>query len=184
MIPRRAIAAISVSAAALVGIALQEGYTDRAVIPVPGDVPTKGFGTTRGVKLGDTTTPTRALVDLLDDADEVATAVRRCVPVPMHQHEFDAYVSLAYNIGPGAFCGSTLARKLNAGDYPGACSEILRWRHFQGRDCATVENRCGGLWTRRQAEYQQCLGPIRPAAPASDRGANDAHAAGAVQGAP
>ena len=54
---RRTVAALTLSAAALVGIVLHEGYTDRAVIPVKGDVPTIGFGTTSGVKIGDTTTP-------------------------------------------------------------------------------------------------------------------------------
>ena len=58
---RRTVAALTLSAAALVGIVLHEGYTDRAVIPVKGDVPTIGFGTTTGVKLGDTTTPPKAL---------------------------------------------------------------------------------------------------------------------------
>ena len=51
---RKTVAALTLSAAALVGIVLHEGYTDRAVIPVKGDVPTIGFGTTTGVKLGDT----------------------------------------------------------------------------------------------------------------------------------
>ncbi len=41
---RRTVAALTLSAAALVGIVLHEGYTDRAVIPVKGDVPTIGFG--------------------------------------------------------------------------------------------------------------------------------------------
>ena len=43
---RRTVAGMTLSAAALVGILLHEGYTDRAVIPVKGDVPTIGFGTT------------------------------------------------------------------------------------------------------------------------------------------
>jgi lysozyme len=49
-------------------------------------------------------------------------AVKQCVTVPLAQYEYDAYISLAYNIGPTAFCGSTLVRLLNAGDYEGgAC---------------------------------------------------------------
>ena len=48
---RRTVAALTLSAAALVGIVLHEGYTDRAVIPVKGDVPTIGFGTTTDVKV-------------------------------------------------------------------------------------------------------------------------------------
>ena len=48
------LAALTLSAATLVGIAVHEGYRDTAYIPVPGDVPTIGFGTTGGVKMGDT----------------------------------------------------------------------------------------------------------------------------------
>jgi lysozyme len=151
MIARRAIAGIALSAAGLVGLAQYEGYTDRAVIPVAGDVPTIGFGTTNGVRLGDTITPPQALVRALQDALRYEGALRRCVRVPLHQHEYDAYVSLAYNIGPTAFCSSTLVRKLNTEDYAGACGEILRWDKFKGRPLR-------GLTLRRQREYQQCVG--------------------------
>lgn len=148
---RRLIATISLSAAALVGIVVSEGYTDRAVIPVPGDVPTIGFGTTEGVKMGETTTPPKALSRALQDVGRYEGAVRQCVKVPLHQHEYDAYVSLAYNIGSRAFCSSTLARKLNEGDYPGACREILRWDRFKGQQLR-------GLTIRREREYRQCIG--------------------------
>lgn len=153
---RTAIASLVLAASTLAGIAMKEWYTPAAVIPVPGDVPTKGFGTTRNadgsaVKLGDTTTPQRALVDLLRDADKFAQAVKRCAPVPMFEYEFSAYVSLTYNIGEGAFCNSTLVRKLIAYDYAGACAEILRWDKVKGR---TVR----GLTVRRQAEHRECTG--------------------------
>ena len=148
---RRLIVTISLSAVALVGIVASEGYTDRAVIPVPGDVPTIGFGTTEGVKMGETTTPPKALARALQDVGRYEGALKLCVKVPLHQHEYDAYVSLAYNIGSRAFCGSTLARKLNEGDYPGACREILRWDRFKGQPLR-------GLTTRREREYRQCIG--------------------------
>src|SRR5512139_3842162 len=121
---RPAITSLYLSAAVLVGIALEEGFTSKAVIPVPGDVPTIGFGTTEGVKRGDTITPERALVRLLQDAEEFSEGVKRCAAVPLFQYEFDAYVSLAYNIGTGAFCNSTLVKKLKTYDYEGACKEI------------------------------------------------------------
>ncbi len=157
---RFGILALVLSAGGLVTIALNEGYSDRAITPVPGDVPTIGFGTTEGVKPGDTITPPKALARALQDVSKYETALKGCVRVPLHQYEYDAYVDLAYNVGPGAFCGSTLVKKLNAEDYPGACAEILRWRYYQGRDCSAAENKrlCGGLWTRRQAENQKCLG--------------------------
>jgi len=160
MIARKSLAALSLSAAALVGLVLQEGYSDRAIIPVKGDVPTLGFGTTGGVKLGDTTTPPKALARALTDIQKFEGALKQCVTVPLHQHEYDVFVSFSYNIGSGAFCRSTLVKKLNAGDYTGACREILRWTYFQGKNCAVPENArlCGGLATRRQGEYRQCLG--------------------------
>lgn len=158
--PRTTLAALSLSAAALVGIVMQEGYTDRAVIPVPGDVPTIGFGTTQGVKMGDTTTPPKALSRALSDMQKFEGALKQCVTVPLHQHEYDAFVGFSYNVGSGAFCRSSMVKKLNAGDYPGACREILRWTYFQGKDCAAPENArlCGGLAKRRQDEYRQCIG--------------------------
>ena len=48
------------------------------------------------------------------------------VKVPLHQHEYDAFISFSYNVGSGAFCRSTLVRRLNDGDYQGACTELLR----------------------------------------------------------
>lgn len=151
MIRRLPVAALVLSASALVGIAQWEDYRGEAYTPVKGDVPTIGFGTTAGVKPGDKITPPRALVRLLEDANEYEKAVKRCAPVPMYQHEFDAYVSLTYNIGPSAFCSSTLARRLLYGDYSGACEQILRWDKFQGKPLR-------GLTKRRQAEYRLCKG--------------------------
>lgn len=148
---RIAIAALSLSATALVSIALHESYREDAYLPTRDDVPTIGFGTTEGVKIGDSITPERALVRLLADASKFERAVKRCAPVPMHMHEFSAFVSLTYNIGEGAFCGSTLARKLRDLDYTGACKEILRWNRQAGRELR-------GLTIRRKAEYALCIG--------------------------
>lgn len=151
MIQRRNISAIALSASALVGIALHEGYSDKAYRPVPNDRATIGFGTTEGVKLGDKITPPVALARALQDVQKYEGALKRCVVVPLHQHEYDAYVDLAYNIGTGAFCSSTLVKKLNAQDYPGACLQILVWDKFKGQPLP-------GLTKRRQAEYRQCIG--------------------------
>lgn len=163
--PRSAVAALALSGAALVGLVINEGYSDKAIIPVPGDVPTLGFGsTTRDdgspVRLGDQTTPPKALGKALRDVQAYEGKLRQCVTVALTQGEYDAYVDLAYNVGPRKFCGSSLVRRLNAGDYDGACAEILRWRFYQGKDCSLPENKrlCGGLWIRRQAENARCAG--------------------------
>ena len=147
---RMKLTALVLSATALVSIAVHEGYRDTAYIPVPGDVPTIGFGTTGGVKMGDKITPPQALVRALQDVQKFEGALKQCVKVPLHQHEYDAYISLSYNIGSGAFCGSTLVKKLNAKDYAGACKEILRWDKFKGKPL-------NGLTVRREREYRQCI---------------------------
>src|SRR5574340_220838 len=119
---RANVATLALSAAALVSIALNEGYRGNAYNDGVG-VQTIGFGSTQGVKPGDKTTPERALARLLKDANTHSEGIKRCIAVPLYQHEFDAYSSLAYNIGVGAFCGSTLVKRLNTGDYAGACTE-------------------------------------------------------------
>ena len=149
---RTHIAALVLSAASLTGIAVHEGYRDRAYIPVAGDRPTLGFGDAQGVKLGDKTDPIRALIRLNQQAEVFQKEMKQCIgDVPLHQHEWDAYVSLTFNIGSGAFCKSTLVKKLQQQDYVGACTQILRWDKFQGRPLA-------GLTKRRQEEYTKCIG--------------------------
>lgn len=152
MIKRSQITALSLSAAALVGLLTFEGYRGDAYVPVPGDVPTIGFGSTAGVKMGDRIDPVKALHTAMADVTKFEGAIKQCVTAPLRQHEYDAYLSLAYNIGSGAFCKSTLVGKLNSLDYSGACREILRWDRFNGR-------RLPGLTKRRQDEYVQCMGP-------------------------
>lgn len=135
------------------------------MIPVKGKVPTLSFGsTTRSdgspVRMGDTSTLPQALARALRDVLQFEGALNTCVTVPLAQHEYDAYGSFAYKVGPRTFCQSTLVKKLNTQDYPGACQEMLRWRFFLGQDCALPTNArlCGGLAKRREAEYRQCIG--------------------------
>lgn len=155
---RVAVSALSLSAAALVGIAVSEGYEPVARPPLPGDKATVGFGETKGVKLGEKTTPTRALVRLLDSASGYERGVQRCVKVPLYQYEFDAYVSFAYNLGVAKFCGAGFVKLLNEGKYEQACKGMAyhpdgrpAWSHFQGRFFP-------GLHKRRLRERDQCLG--------------------------
>lgn len=144
--------ALSLSAAALIGMAVHEGYRDTAYIPVKGDRPTIGFGDATGVKPGDKTDPVRALIRLGEHVGTKEAQLRSCIGnVPMHQHEWDAVVSWAYNVGTGAACQSTLVRKLKAGAYSEACAELLLWDKFQGKALP-------GLTKRRHDEYKQCMG--------------------------
>ena len=128
------------------------------MIPTKGDVPTIGFGTTGGVKAGDRTTPVKAAQRALLDVGTYEGAIKQCVHAPLTQAEYDVYVDLAYNIGSGAFCGSTIVKRLNVGDYRGACDGILMYRFAARYDCSTPGNRrCPGLWTDRQRSHSQCV---------------------------
>lgn len=153
---RKPIIALVVSAAGLGGIAVHEGYRDNAYIPVPGDVPTIGYGNTTyadgsKVQLGDKITRKEATELLGNKVNMFERQVKSCVKVPLAQNEYDALVSLTYNIGGQAFCNSTLVKKLNTYDYEGACKEILKWDRFRGKALP-------GLTKRRTQEYKQCLG--------------------------
>lgn len=147
---RMGIVSLALSATALVGIAGFESFRETAYKDAAG-VPTIGYGETRNVKIGQKTTPERALVQLLSSANRHADDIRQCIKVPLYQNEFDAYVSLAYNIGAKNFCRSTLVKKLNAKDYAGACEEIKRWNKAGGKVLS-------GLTRRREQEYRMCMG--------------------------
>lgn len=155
---RLAVSGLALSAAAFVGILAREGYTSNAIIPTKGDVPTVGFGTTGGVRMGDTTTPVKAAQRALVDAQQFEGALKQCVEVPLYQAEYDLYVDLSYNIGSKAFCSSTIVRRLNAGSYRAACDGILLFKYAAGFDCSTPGNkRCAGLWADRLKKHAQCV---------------------------
>lgn len=106
---------------------------------------TIGVGHIKGVKRGDTITMEQADRFLAEDHAEAEAAVNRCVKVPLEQHQFDALASWTFNLGGGALSGSTMLKKLNAGDFDGAADEMLRWNKAGGRVLA-------GLTKRRIAE--------------------------------
>ena len=152
---RIAIASITLSAASLISLVVSEGYTDKAVIPVPGDKPTIGFGTTDGVKMGDKIDPVTAVKKAYKDIQQFEGAVRQCVKVPLMQSEYDSWVEFTYNVGADAFCRSTAVKKLNTGDYAGACEQMKRWVYVGGQFNQ-------GLANRREREYQKCMSEQLP----------------------
>lgn len=146
---RIVIAALALSAGGFLGIVSHEGYSDKAIIPVKGDMPTIGFGTTKGVKLGDTTDPVKALKRAMLDVNQFEGALKQCVKVPLYQTEYDAYTSWMYNVGQTAGCNSTLVKYLNDYRYNDACDQLLRWDKFRGKPLK-------GLTIRRQNEWRLC----------------------------
>lgn len=173
---RIAVGLLSLSAAAFVGRIAHEGYTDTAVIPTKGDVPTVGFGTTvkddgQRVKMGDRTDPVKAARTALVHFQRDEARIKKCIgpEVKLNQVEFDVYSELAYNIGTPNFCTNpknggpgAVVRKLQAGDYAGGCQAILEYKYAAGYDCSTLINgqpnkRCYGVWKDRLRLHQQCM---------------------------
>ncbi|KYQ84244.1 lysozyme [Acinetobacter sp. NRRL B-65365] len=121
----------------------------------PANVWTIGFGTTVyptgiRVKQGDKCTEAQAKAYFAHDLNRFERAVNGSVAVPLSQNQFDALVSLTYNIGETAFKNSTLLEMLNAGNYRGAADQFLVWDKSKGK----VLN---GLVRRRKTERELFL---------------------------
>ncbi|MEG0906811.1 MAG: glycoside hydrolase family protein [Cellulosilyticaceae bacterium] len=121
-----------------------EAYLDSAGIA------TIGWGSIKypngsKVKKGDKITKAQAKQYKLHDLKEFESTVNTSVIVPLSQNQYDALVSLSYNIGSGAFKNSTLLKKLNSGDYKGAAEQFLVWNKVNSK-------RVQGLVNRREAE--------------------------------
>jgi len=160
---RTKIAALSVSAAAFVALVAHEGWTDRAVIPVKGDVPTVGPGLTKRpdgspVQMGDTIKPVEGIQRSLAHIQKSETALKRCVTGPLSQAEYDILVDFAYQYGETAACKSGMVRAINAGDYAASCEAYLKYRFVAGYDCSTAGNRrCWGVWARSKERRDKCV---------------------------
>ena len=117
-----------------------EGFEEKAYKDI-GGVITIGFGETKGVKEGDTITHEAAKEKLEKRLDGFWDDIKDSIRVPITQAMCDALTSFTYNVGVGAFKGSTLLRRLNSGDYEGASKELLRWNKVDGKVVRGLSNR-------------------------------------------
>lgn len=164
---RIAAAALSLSAVAFGGMVVREHYTEMAVVPVKGDVPTVGFGMTfrpdgTPVRLGDRTNPVEAVQRSLAHIQKDEAGIKRCVNAPLHQAEYDLMVDFAYQYGVPTLCSSSIARGANAGNYAGSCRAYLLYRKVDGYDCSQLvdgrpNKRCWGVWERSRGRHQKCM---------------------------
>lgn len=119
----------------------------------PVGIPTICFGETLGVRMGDRKTPEECKNMLELRLEGFFGGAVACVPRLATQapERIAAHVSLAYNIGVGAYCQSTVARRANAGDWIGSCDAFLMWNKAKGIPLP-------GLARRRAEERRLCLG--------------------------
>ncbi|UJW20793.1 MULTISPECIES: glycoside hydrolase family protein [Pseudomonas] len=165
---RVAVGLLTMSLAGFGAWKASEGFTDVAVIPTKGDVPTIGHGSTRWedgtpVKMGDTITRQRAdiLARTLNSQAEKQFAASLS-GVKLHQEEFDLYMDFVGQYGIGNWRSSSMRRDLLAGNYAQACNDLLKWKRAAGYDCSTKINgkpntRCWGVWQRQLDRHAKCL---------------------------
>jgi lysozyme len=109
------------------------------------------YGDTKNVKPGDRQSDAQCLGRLERQLLAHAKPVLACVPqLKGKPNAAAASVSLAYNVGVTAFCRSTVAKRLRAGDMANACNAFLMWNKAGGRAVK-------GLTRRRHAEREICL---------------------------
>lgn len=131
-----------------------EGFSSSPYL-CPAKIPTIGYGSTRypdsrKVSLTDNPiTKEEATTYLRFDVVDAEKLVTKSVTVPLTQGQFDALVDFVYNLGPGAFLGSTLLKVLNNGDYNTASNEFLKWNKAR---VDGILKELPGLTKRRKAE--------------------------------
>lgn len=115
----------------------------------PANKLTIGWGHTndhgRQFNAGSVWTQAECDAELASDMAHFEAVVDRLVKVPLEQFQYDALASFSYNCGEGALAGSTLLKKVNAGNFVGAAAEFLKWNRGGGKVLA-------GLVRRRASE--------------------------------
>ena len=141
---------MTINAAGLALIKEFESFRADAYLD-PVGIPTVGYGTTSAAGVGITVripmriTEAQAQAYLAAALDKFAAHIRPLITAPINENEWAAFLSLAYNIGPGAFGKSSALRKFNQLDKEGAADAILLWNKGGGQVLK-------GLVRRRAAE--------------------------------
>jgi lysozyme len=151
------------SDAGIAWLAKYEGFRSRSYQDQAG-IWTIGYGTislngqpvTEGMEVNQLV----ALALMRGNFTDTVAAINRLVIAPITQDQFDALVSLAYNIGTGAFAGSTVLKVINSG---GRVTEDMftRWNKVRVNGVLVESN---GLELRRRSEYERFSGGLTQSA--------------------
>jgi GH24 family phage-related lysozyme (muramidase) len=152
---------MTISGLGLIVVATQEDFK-----PVPykdsGGIYTDGFGNTRNVIPNRKVSVLSGLVTLSQNTKEAEKAINQCVIVGMYQHEFDALVDAAFNLGGKKVCDSSMVKELNAGNYKASCEAYLLYDKIRVNgqlvSCKDAKYNCRGIVARREKERAVCLG--------------------------
>lgn len=163
---------LTASLSFLGGIKTQEGFTSSPVIPLKGDVPTIGNGTTvypngKHVTMHDKPINRKtAEFYLRDHVSKNEMQLKHSIPnVKLSQGEYDVYLDFVYQYGINKFNDSQMRVNLIKGHYTQACQSLLKYRFVRDhnhpkrkpRDCKLKKNNCRGVWTRQLNRYNKCM---------------------------
>lgn len=131
-------------------IAKWEGLKTTAYRDIVG-IPTVCYGETRNVKMGDAYTKEECMAMLQVAVEDYYTKIEPCmtnknIPVGVQA----SLVELAYNVGVGAVCKSTMMKLANQGKYKEACKELDKWVKASGQPIKGLQNR------RAESKVQLC----------------------------
>lgn len=182
---RQWVGGMTIALATAVGIWNHEGWTETAVVPVKGDVPTVGPGLTKRadgtpVRMGDTITPLQGINRSFAHLQKVESRIKQCVTAPVSQVEFDLMFDFSYQYGESALCRSNIVKLTNAQHYMAACEAYGDFRKVRAQpgekmgpgmsidadgvmryDCSTLvdgkpNRRCWGVWKRQIERINKC----------------------------
>lgn len=123
-------------------------------------IPTCGVGhvvlPADGLKLGDLITEEQCEAFLAHDVGKCEAAINGAVKVDMTQNQFDALVSLSFNIGVGGFLSSTVLRDLNAGNLDDEQRAFELWDKDTKNGKLVVDT---ALLARRDREFALFMTP-------------------------
>lgn len=124
-----------------------EGFSAKPYL-CPAKIPTIGFGNTyypdgkRVTLLDKEITKVQAFEIFKSVADRFGSAVSKLVTSPLNQNQFNALVSIAYNIGTGNFASSTLLKKVNKNHNDITIAlEFKKWNKVNKKEVAGLTKR-------------------------------------------
>jgi lysozyme len=160
------VAGLSLSAVAFITLIVSEDFSPTATVPVKGDRPTVGFGSTyhqdgSAVKMGETISPVKGLQTAQAHISKDEVRFRQSLlSAELIQAEYDLYIDWVYQYGIGRWLASPMRQRLIDGEYRQACEALLlpQYRTVAGYDCSTPGNkRCYGVWVRAQDRHRRCI---------------------------
>ena len=158
-VPKKTLASVVGAAAAALLFSMVPKFEGLELVarPDPIGIITACNGDTKDVHAGQRFTPAECHARLEQRLIEHAEPVLKCTPgLKGHTNQLAAAVSFAYNVGAGAYCGSTTAKRFNAGDWKGACRAMNEADNGRPQWVTAGGRVLPGLVKRRAEERALC----------------------------